>query len=568
MLHDEAEMLLPHGPSRLSGGASHEGVSLAAAARAAAAAHESSLLGQALLATTDARYAPLSQQPASHRTSAHFEQQALRIEPDSRAQRRATSVRINNGQHVALARGALINAFTLFFDVIAAELLYSQGSILACIFALGLVVLQFRILYIRTRQYADGLMGGRARKPPFIRAFLRAGSLGILGLEQLLLLDALGLISISDVDLGDLTELPPVYRAARMLGSALFQSLPLLSLHIAFAYAHWRSGGAGNVLLLRQGARGWALRVACSLDLYSIASQAWSVRVAAAALGLRVRAHARDVLMMRDAPPMHALFTHSILRYAPSSSADLDAQAKRRLCVAIGANRSLRFLDLSLSNLGDEELERLAPVVQFNPRLHTLALGRNRISDEGAEILASHLRLSDGLADLRLWDNLIGDLGCTALADALCRNSSLRKLTLYGNRIADDGAAALGAALAVNTSLTSLGLSANLLSDAGAAALAASLGCNNTLIEMNLAYNAIGDDGARAIAHRLGSNQSLTELGLWYAAAWHTTCPRAGLLLPILRAGRACLASVAPPCPWHSTHRRALPTNHEPQAPP
>ena len=546
MQRDEAEEYSQHGHGASAaspcGGARSGlgcggGVSIAVAAASAAAAHAAAASASAT-EPAECGYAPHATHVALQRVSAAVAvalsdgASTSAVSSDKR-QRRSTSGARHSAFEPradeadggapraspdrALARASLLHMLTLFFDVVSAELLYSQGSKLACVLALGCAALQFYVSFARTRAFVAALMGGRARKPAFIRAFLRCGPFGVLGLDQLLLLDSLGLLAINDVDLGDLAELLPIYRPARLLVSAALHSLPLLTWHCGFALSQWRVGGMRAVSLLRPGARGWALSAACALDAHAVLTSAWRLRAAAAQLSVRARAYALDVAAMRDGPPLHALFTHLVSTYTPSSSHELDVPTRRHLCIALGANRSLRTLNLSLCQIADYELERLAPAVRHNPRLHSLQLGRNQISDDGACILASHLRLSDGLADLRLWDNLIGDLGCAALADALCRNSSLRSLTLYGNRIADEGAAALAAALAVNTSLTSLGLSVNLIGDPGGLALAAALSRNGTLREINLAYNAIGDDGACAFAAHIGQNCALLELGLWCA---------------------------------------------------
>lgn len=377
----------------------------------------------------------------------------------------------------------------------------------------------------------------RATRTPLARCTLDGGPFGVLALDVLLLLEALGHSSVFDAESGALAELAPAFSASRLVVGAALQSLPVLLLQLALSWrtcaarvaTGWRSCSAA-------GADAHAALVVGSMVLSacSVCVHAHRVRRGAARAQLGLLPYLGTVLNLGGVP-LHALHSGALLSYTLGFSPE--PREMRALCAALAGDRSLEALNLSGRALADADVLEFAPLLGERASMRLLWLGRNRIGNRGASAIAAQLAQNGSLLELRLWDNRIGDRGVCALADALRENVTLRTLILFGNRVRDVGAEALAEMLMANGTLRTLGLSVNQISDRGATALAHALTVNQVLAELTLAYNRVSDEGGAALIVSFAVNATLAELSLWCAARTGAGRRRAARARPGQRRG-------------------------------
>lgn len=440
-------------------------------------------------------------------------------------------------KHPSIAREQFLFAVQTAADCALVEVLHRNGFFLCAIVTIVIIFGQYLITWALTCIYVRTAANGRARYPNLVRWVLSSGPLGVLGLDALLLLDALlELAKLDDIDFNDLVDFVPAFRSSRLVFAAAFEALPLILLH-AFAVLtqahHALSDGQCAHVLFANAYDSTVAVVSILLAAYSAISSALRVRRAAQHASISIIAYVANILDIGAGLPLHPMYTNVIMCY--SLPFEPEPNELFQLCAVLATNRSLNALNLSSRGVNDVNARQLARMVRHNWRLRLLWLGRNSIGDDGAIALADALARRGALTDLRLWDNDIGDDGASAFARTLTVNCSLTSLTLYGNCIADAGIVALSEALTRNATLTNLGLSANKVTNIGACAMARALHNNSTLRELNLAYNAIGDDGARALASCLYQNSAMQDLGLWYepACAAVPKCSRLARARPV-----------------------------------
>ena len=279
--------------------------------------------------------------------------------------------------HAAVAREQLLHLAQTTADFALVEGCYRTGHVWCALVGATVVLLQHSITWAFSYVYVQTMAGGSARRPRFVDSILAFGPFGVFGFDQLLVLDALRLVCLDEVDFFDLTDLVPTYRASRAVFAAFFQAAPVLVLHAALARARARAASPPALVFATPAMSTWdGAVVAASLTLAARSLVLAVARLRGGALLARIPlvAYMSTVLDIGAGLPLHALYTHTMSAYTLGWDPEPDELAQ--LCAVLSHNRSLVALDMSDRGLGDEHAMQLARMVRGNRLLRLLWLGR------------------------------------------------------------------------------------------------------------------------------------------------------------------------------------------------